>query len=162
MRWMLCGAYLALSGCANFTPPASVHRLEPNANFWVSYDSSRRGAWISTGSNGEIKSCAEPAPDIALSLSTGLKGSFESGGTNASGVDASATATALALAGRDNVVLLAREALFRICEQVALGNIDRSQLVNLYKEVFYQTTEIAKAQADSEKQKARQLELLDK
>jgi hypothetical protein len=113
MRVILVAVLLpGLAGCANFRPPASIHQLQANSRYWVSYDSSRRGAWIATDAAGSIKSCAEPAPDVALSFNTGLKGSVEAGGAKVSGIDASAVATAAALAGRDNVVLLAREALF--------------------------------------------------
>lgn len=161
MRFVLLGLLISgLSACANLTPPASVQQLKANSSYWVSYDSSRRGAWIATSATGSIKSCAEPAPDVALSFNTGIKGSLEIGGAKAAGIDASAAAVAAALAGRDNVVLLAREALFRICEQVAMGNLDKSQIKPLFQDVFEQTKQIAIAQSQTEEEKTKQIQLL--
>lgn len=162
MRYAICIVAVILGGCTNFYPPTSVRKLEPNARYLVSHDSSRRGAWIATDATGKVTSCAEPAPDVALSLSTGLKADISAGGVEAKGVDASAASTALALAGRDNVVLLAREALFRICEQQAMGNLTPDQVRGLFKEVFFYMKEIAVAQATKEEAKAKQLEEIAK
>lgn len=157
---LLLPIVFGVAGCANFTRPASIHQLSANSRYWVSYDSSRRGAWLATNDAGHVTSCAEPAPDVALSFNSGLKGSLEVSGAKATGIDASAAATAAALAGRDNIVLLAREALFRICEQTAMGNIDKSQIKPLFQDVFEQTKQIAIAQAQKEEQKTKQLQLL--
>jgi hypothetical protein len=69
-------------------------------------------------------------------------------------VDASFNATALALAGRDDVVLLAREALFRICEAQMNNAIKDSEVKPLFNDVFQQVKEIAVAQASISHSKA--------
>ncbi len=78
---MIAIVSLLTSGCANLSPPSSVHALKPNTAYWSSYDSSRRGSTFVVSANGSIAGCSEPAPDVALSLSTGLKGSLKSGAT---------------------------------------------------------------------------------
>ena len=120
----------------------------------MNYDASRRGSIIL--SNGTTtKSCSEPAPDVALSFVNTLKGSLTTpGGLSAQGVDASFSATALALAGRDDVVLLAREALFRICEAQMNNAIKDSEVKPLFNDVFQQVKEIAVAQASISQSKA--------
>lgn len=146
-----------LSGCANFYPPSRIAVLKPNTQYWASYDASRRGAWISTDAAGRsIASCAEPAPDVALSLATAVKAKGSAPGGPAVEGELSATATALALAGRDNVVLLARETLFRICEAAASGRIDQKDVAPLFREIIKQTTSIASAQADKSKAQTKQ------
>ena len=141
------------TACANFYPPSRIATLKPNTQYWVSYDASRRGAWLSTDAAGRsVTSCAEPAPDVALSLATTLKGKGSVPSGASAEAEFSATATALALAGRDNVVLLAREAMFRICEEAAAGKIDRTAIVPLFLKIIEQTQAIAIAQAEKSKQ----------
>lgn len=107
-------------------------------------------------SNGSsTKSCSEPSPDVALSFVNTLKGSLTTpGGLSAQGVDASLNATAQALAGRDDVVLLAREALFRVCEAHMNGALKEFEVKPLFNDVFQQVKEIAVAQAQNSKSKA--------
>ncbi len=63
-------------------------------------------------------------------------------------------ATAQALAGRDDLVLLAREALFRICEGSLNGSIKADDVKHLFQDVFQQVKEIAVAQSQTAKSKA--------
>lgn len=141
-------------GCANISSPSSSKEIDIKKSYWMSYDASRRGSIIiSNGTN--TKSCSEPAPDVALSFVNTLKGSLTTpDGLSAQGVEASFNATALALAGRDDVVLLAREALFRICEANMNGALADNEVKSLFSEVFTQVKEIALAQAESSKSKA--------
>jgi hypothetical protein len=147
-------ASLFVTGCANVSPPSSTTQIENGKSYWMSYDASRRGSIVI--SNGSVsKSCSEPAPDVALSFVNTLKGTLaKPGGLSAEGVDASFNATALALAGRDDVVLLAREALFRVCEAHLNGSLRDSDVKPLFNDVFQQVKEIAVAQAQNSKSKA--------
>ena len=157
---------LTISGCATFSAPSSSKELKPSQSYWMSYDASRRGSII-VASDSKVKTCAEPAPDVAMSFVNALKGDFKlPGGTAATGVDATLNATAMALAGRDDVVLLAREALFRICEASINGTIQPSDVKPLFEDVFKQVEAIAVAQANkaksdaaAEKSKTEQLRL---
>lgn len=161
-------ALVLLSGCANFHAPSARKELKPDQSYWMSYDASRRGAII-VAEGTHVKTCAEPTPDVAMSFVNTLKGDYTlPGNTSATGVDASFNATAMALAGRDNVVLLAREALFRICEGSINGTIAQADVRPLFENVFQQVTRIAEAQAhkaESDAQTARsqvqQLQLMN-
>ena len=97
-----------------------------------------------TSPDGKIRSCSEPAPDTAYSFSNAIKANVKTGETT---VDAEvALAANLAeLAGRDNLVLLARDAMYRLCEASANGMIDSSQYQELYKKVLEQVTNISGA-----------------
>jgi hypothetical protein len=111
----ILSATFALSGCANLTDPARITSLSNKHTYWMNYDASRRGAVvISDGSN--TKTCSEPAPDVALSLSSTLKAVYTGADATSVTADGTAASTVMALAGRDSAVLLAREALFRLCE----------------------------------------------
>jgi hypothetical protein len=143
-----------LTACANLTPPSQATPLEAGKSYWLSYDASRRGSIIAPTGH-KLRSCSEPAPDVAMSFVSSLKGSLTTpGGASATGVDASLNATAQALAGRDDLVLLAREALFRICEASLNGFIQSADVRPLFQDVFQQVKEIAVAQAQTAKSKA--------
>lgn len=149
MRSILCisSLLLALSGCANFTPLVSQKPIIQNGSQWLTYDASRRGTLVVAENGKIIRSCAEPAPDTANSFVNSLKGTFKTaGGTSAEGVDASVNATALALAGRDNLVLLARESLFRLCEARANGDISQKRYADIFQDVLQQIKEISEAE----------------
>lgn len=136
-------AVAVLPGCAQFSPLSASKSLKPGA-YWMSYDTSRRGAWVRVSTDGEVTSCSEPAPDAAMSYAAGLAGGVKGPGNfEATNIDASASATAALLSGRDNLVLLAREALFRICEGNANGAIPDTQVPRLVSEVLTQITTIA-------------------
>ncbi len=132
------------AGCANLSPLTSIKPIAPEGGHWLTYDASRRGTLV-TVKGGQIdRSCAEPAPDAVYSFVNQLKGTFKTaGGASAEGVDAAINATASALAGRDNLVLLARESLFRLCEARANGDISSDQYARIFSEVLKQVVEIA-------------------
>ena len=103
-------------GCANLSPLVTSRAIPKTGVHLITYDSSRRGTLLSVN-NDKVKSCAEPAPDTAYSFSNSFKASGKGGSTPAEvSVDVALTAMALQLAGRDNLVLLTREAMFRLCE----------------------------------------------
>ncbi len=82
----------ALVGCANLAPPSQATNLEGGKAYWLSYDASRRGS-IVVPEGQTVRSCSEPAPDVALSFVNSLKGSLTTpGGLSATGIDASLNA----------------------------------------------------------------------
>ena len=98
--------------------------------------------------------CAEPAPDAGHSFTTSLKLDGSSGGTTI-GADAAAAATLVALAGRDNLVLMTRETMFRLCEARANGFIDDEQYNARFEQLLNKIVEIAEAvKSQSEATKA--------
>lgn len=147
LRTLIVMFAIILCGCATFSAPSSEKELKPNQSYWMSYDATRRGSVIVAG-DSTVKTCSEPAPDVAMSFANALKGDFKvTDKASATGVDAALNATAMALAGRDDVVLLAREALFRICEASINGTINESDVKTLFEDVFKQVEAIAVAQA---------------
>lgn len=134
----------ALSGCATFSPLTSHQYIGDKSGQWLTYDSSRRGTLIIQSPDGKVRSCSEPAPDTAYSFSNAIKANVESGGTTA-GADISLAATIAELAGRDNLVLLARDAMYRLCEASANGMIDDKQYTALYEKVLDQVANISVA-----------------
>ena len=145
-----------LASCANLYPPSTKKEIDSNKSHWISYDASRRGALV-VPRTSNIRSCSEPAPDVGLTFVNTLKGSLNNpDGTSVTGVDAAANATVVALAGRNEVVLLAREALFRICEASLNGTIKEEDVAPLIRTVFTEVARIATAQAENSKGKAEE------
>lgn len=151
----LCSCVM-LASCANFYPPSTKKEIDDSTGYWISYDASRRGALI-VPSGSKIQSCSEPAPDVALTFVNSIKGNLtKPDGTSVTGAEASANATAIALAGRNEVVLLAREALFRICEASLNGTIAKTDVKPLIESVFSDVAKIATAQATGAKAQAEE------
>ena len=147
MKYLLLPLALStvtLSGCATFAPLTSHQYIGDKSGQWLTYDSTRRGTLIVESPDGKVRSCSEPAPDTAYSFSNAIKANGESGGTTA-GVDVTLAATIAELAGRDNLVLLARDAMYRLCEASANGMITSGQYAELYGAVLTQVTNIAGA-----------------
>lgn len=143
---------LTVTGCANLTPPATQKPLAQEGTHWITYDSSRRGTLLAVKNGEVVRSCAEPAPDTAYSFVNTLKGSVKKPEGPEAEVDLAFNATALALAGRDNLVLLAREAMFRLCEAGANGDLKDGEYSSQFGEVLKQIKEISeanKARADA-------------
>jgi hypothetical protein len=129
--------------------------------------------------NSSVTMCAEPVPDVALSdtfkLITGAvsdssataKTNLSNGTTNTTSDDLKnkidlkndlqTATTALELAGRTQLVLLAREFMFRTCEAAANGWIDGPNVLANQKAVIDSITKLAdsdKTKADTAKTKA--------
>jgi hypothetical protein len=136
-------ALLTCSACANFTPPATQRTVSRNGVHWITYDSSRRGTLLAVQDGAVVRSCAEPAPDTAYSFVNSVKGSAKKPEGPDASVDLAFNATALALAGRDNLVLLARESLFRLCEARANNDISEADYGAGFVAVLNQITAIA-------------------
>ncbi len=136
-------ALIMCSACANFTPPATQRTLTQSGVHWITYDSSRRGTLLAVENGKVIRSCAEPAPDTAYSFVNTVSGSSGKKDAAQTEVDLAFNATALALAGRDNLVLLARESLFRLCEARANKDISEADYGAGFVAVLNQITAIA-------------------
>lgn len=144
-------AVLLLPGCANFSPLTTRRHLKETGAHWLVYDTTRRGAYVRVAADGTQTVCAEPAPDAAYSFANSLKGGVKTPDGTSGDADAALTATLLALAGRDNLVLITREALYRICEMRANGTISQEQTKEMFTSVMTSVGEIAKAQQENAK-----------
>lgn len=154
---LMAGAMaLLLSGCANFTSPARSSALTSNTAYWLDYDATRRGALVLPhGVN--MKTCAEPAPDVALSLVSKLEASSKPG-ADADGKERIAKAefnsTVVDLAKRTQTVAFLRESLFRLCEQSLNNTFTKEQVIDAYKVVIAVAQKIAEADAKDAEAKA--------
>jgi hypothetical protein len=117
-----------LAGCAGANQEkAYTDEIGKSGFRLVSYTGTTRGAYIwPDGKSGHI--CAEPPPDLGLTtareISANLKAAASTLGAIASpSIDAGGAAklssAAIELAGRSQLVLLAREFLYRECELAA-------------------------------------------
>jgi hypothetical protein len=140
------------TGCANFSPLVTTRAIPQNGPHLVTYDSSRRGT-LFTVENGKVTAaCAEPAPDTAYSFNNAFKASGKGGKTPAEvTVDVALTATALQLAGRDNLVLLTREAMFRLCEAQANNFLNDASYATNFAVILAQIEKIATVKTEEAK-----------
>lgn len=107
-------------GCAQKQVVSRELEIDRNGKIGiVAYASALRGAYLfPAGVN--YRYCAEPPPDTALQtiqeLSGKLKGAVAEQGSGEAEFTSKVAASAFELAGRTQLVLLARELLYRICE----------------------------------------------
>ncbi|MBY0578054.1 MAG: hypothetical protein K2P57_03310 [Burkholderiales bacterium] len=110
---------LMISGCATPQKNARVLTINDANTSVVTYPTELRGTYILRSSTG-MHYCAEPTPDVALDAAQKLGASL--GVKPPAGADIQASANAelstkvVQLAGRSEVVMLAREMLYRACE----------------------------------------------
>jgi hypothetical protein len=158
--WMGLITALWLGGCANLTSPARMHELTENKSYWLDYDASRRGTIITyKNANGQpMTTCAEPAPDVALALTSKLLGEVKvtppSGGT---AVDAKAEAefrsNVVDLAKRTQTIMFVREAMYRLCEQALNGHLPQGAVQKLYQEILELSVKLAEAEVATERRR---------
>ncbi|MEQ1526279.1 MAG: hypothetical protein ABL911_06010 [Gallionella sp.] len=110
-----------------------------------------------------IYSCTEPAPDVTMSSTLKLlaqastdntskntskdaaqEASNEAANKNNASLDLQTATTALELAGRTQIVLLAREMLYRICEAGANGWLNADNVLEAQKSVIGQIGDMVK------------------
>ena len=97
---------------------AKVLEVEAGA-YAVTYPSDIRGAYfIKKGSN--VRICAEPAPDVALDtlqkLTADISAKLAATEEGSAKFSSELSAKVVQLAGRTELLLLAREMLYRACE----------------------------------------------
>jgi hypothetical protein len=126
VSWTLAAA-IALFGCGRNQEEARPLVIGKSGLDLVSYTGTTRGAYIWPADGGRHV-CAEPPPDLGLTtareIAANLKAAAEAiGGVGAPSIEAGGTAklssAAIELAGRSQLVLLAREFLYRECELAA-------------------------------------------
>ena len=161
-RILLLVTVLALSGCFRSDQDRAVTADigESGLNL-VSYTGTTRGAYIWPADGGRHV-CAEPPPDLALTtareISANLKAAAEAiGGVGAPSIDAGGTAklssAAIELAGRSQLVLLAREFLYRECELAANFSHDDARYTVLAAQ-YEKILDVVRTLANAERDKA--------
>ncbi|MCB9570383.1 MAG: hypothetical protein H6710_24755 [Myxococcales bacterium] len=129
-----------------YTLPAN-DRSPKDASFAITYDARGRGAYILKHREGGFRLCAEPPPDAAANTSASRE-------VNA-GAEALVTLKAIEIAAKGNgqsaesakseiaevatrteLVLLMRDALYRICEMNANGVIDNATSERVFRDVL--------------------------
>ena len=141
---------LLLSACAMPTRGVEVLKVNNSNTHAIVYPSDVRGAYfIEEGSN--TKFCAEPAPDVALETLEKLTAKLTASKKTPAGEDKSAeanfspefSAKVVELAGRTDLLLVAREMLYRACELSANNKISSAEVLVLYKNVTQLIGELA-------------------
>ena len=146
-----------LSGCTNFTSPARYHEVDATKAYWLDYDASRRGALVVPG-GVDIKTCAEPSPDVALTLISKLETTIK----DKAGLDATAkaefNASVVELGKRTQMVMFLREALFRLCEQSLNNDFSKEEVLDAYNKVISAAIDIFEKDKLDAKARASQAE----
>ncbi len=158
-------ATAALAGCfSSDQDEARTAVIGTSGIDLVSYTGTTRGAYVWPKDN-TAKVCAEPPPDLGLTtareLSANLKAAAEAlGPVGAPSIEAGGaaklTSAAFELAGRSQLVLLAREFLYRECElaaNFAPGTTPYEKLAEQYAKILDVVVALAnadKAQAEKE------------
>jgi hypothetical protein len=110
---------LLSAGCALPQKKANVVNIEKQGIAAITYPTELRGAYFVIRDD-KVLYCAEPAPDIALDtlqkLASELSGKLPSGQELTAKIDSELSSKVVQLAGRTELILLAREMLYRACE----------------------------------------------
>ena len=153
----IMAAACAGKGAAPVVHPAKVHKLDSGKGAFVTtYDSRGRGAYIVVNSDGALKNsaeaksillCAEPPPDAsgntnyadALKTSVEASAAYEliKAAVNV-GVDRDVTASSniIDVAARSELVMLMRDALYRLCEFHLNGTMTPEQVSENYTQLL--------------------------
>lgn len=130
---------LVCSGCANFTSPGRSTALEDGKSYWFDYDASRRGTLLVVAGTGpsekNLRTCAEPAPDIAFTLTSKIESELKYKDLDAKAKGDVAT-QALKLADRTQMVMFIRETMYRLCEINMARPLDTLVLSQLYNKIL--------------------------
>jgi hypothetical protein len=145
---------LLTQACSSLQPSGSkVLQVGKSNNRVVTFPSNRRGAYF-IDKNSQMKFCAEPAPDVARESFRELSARINANIDPSTKVDAAAQsrldAKALELAGRTELLLVAREMLYRACELSLNNDISEETVLRLYTNV----SELIRALALKDKKQA--------
>jgi DNA-binding GntR family transcriptional regulator len=152
-RWTTTGAALAalaVTSCSPLQEKAVVHEVKTPTMTTISAPASLRNVYM-VPAGSALKYCAEPAPDTALDsvqkLAAEVKAAIPQVQADVAGkLDSELQAKVVQLAGRSQLVVLAREMLYRACE-LSINNPGGSdQAIKLYTEVAQLVRDLAAAE----------------
>ncbi|MFC0126423.1 hypothetical protein [Ralstonia solanacearum] len=152
MRTIIFGLTACLSGCSLFFPPAEKSDLK-NGGYWLNYDAGRRGAVI-LDRNDNYGYCSEPGPDVALSLVNKIQADIKSQGVDVGSGQLESAINAVELSGRTKTVLLAREALYRLCELSIDQKLSDATIVTMHNNIAKMVSDLADAERANAKSAA--------
>jgi hypothetical protein len=145
---MMC---LTLVGCVHPQRRVDVQTVSSATTTVLTYPADVRAAYFQ--GSPPLQWCAEPSPDVALAslqtLTAQVQATLPQAGTQvAAKVATATTAQVLELAGRTQLVMLAREMLYRACE-LLLNTAGTSQsATDLYREVVVLVGQLGQAVRD--------------
>lgn len=133
-------AVVLCSACSHPQRGAERMHLEQGGVEAITFPAELRAGYAKYSAK-TTKFCAEPFPDVALESVETISGNLKAQIPSGPGIDAGAqvelATKVVQLAGRTQVVLLARELLYRACEMQMNGALqDSQQAVEIYKEVL--------------------------
>ncbi len=140
-----------LLGCETPQQHAEHIELKDRGVSVVAYPTQIRGAYVfNPGSDNRF--CAEPPPDVALDSLQDIAGKLnlkapevgEAGGE----LSAKITADVVQLAGRSQLLSLAREMLYRACELSNNSKADTAESIALYQAVVALVRDLGQAEKD--------------
>lgn len=133
----IAASSIFLSACQALGGNVKKNTIDDAGVTVLSYNAETRGAFFRhTGKDVEF--CAEPSPDVALNRSVEAAGKISAqtqGVTAAAEANAEVASQVVRLAGRNSTVVLARELLYRTCEQAAAGNLSNSDVKDNFNSV---------------------------
>lgn len=147
-------AGLLLSACSLFPQKdARVDRDQSGVTV-VTYPTEMRGAYV-IPAESKATVCSEPAPDVALNTAANISGTVSANvqdkGKLSAETAAKVTSDAIQLAGRSQIVLVARELLYSLCSVSRNSNLSADQIKDIYVEVTKVITTLADAENNSAK-----------
>jgi hypothetical protein len=145
---------LGLSGCAIPQKHAETIDLDGYSTYTITYPTELRGTYFFEN-DGKVRYCAEPVPDVALETVQKLTATLTATLAKAESIEGE-VATDLSnkvvqLAGRTELLLLAREMLYRACELSLNHPKDDAAAMSLYTRV----ADLVERLGDAEKITAR-------
>lgn len=127
-----------LSACSLPETKSRILTIDNNNTRAVTYPGNLRGAYF-VDKQSSVRFCSEPAPDIAMEnlqkLSANLSATLKSGDQGNAALNAELRAKVIELAGRTELLLVAREMLYRACELSINHDITPEQITKIYDSV---------------------------
>ncbi len=126
---LLVSSLTLFSACSTNVPTPSIHAHGGLSTFTVTEDTETSLIKIP---NSVQQFCAARESDAISAPQSGLSLGFGVGGTKES-VGATSSSGALSLGGRDPLVLITREFMYRVCELSLNHNLTKEETLELYK-----------------------------
>ena len=128
---LLSSSFVLFSGCSTATVPSpSINAHGAGLSTFTVTEDTETSLIKIPGSVQQF--CAARESDAMSAPQTGLSLGFGMGGTKES-VGASSGSGALSLGGRDPLVLITREFMYRVCELSLNHNLSKEETLELYK-----------------------------
>jgi hypothetical protein len=148
---VLAGIGLVLAGCTSLPSTSdarSENVIDRNGIDVVAADAGRQLVYFKDPGTKE-RLCHAPSPDFSRTAGAGVSLAVPTLEGGEVGVGKSVTKGAVDLGGREGVVLVARELLYRACELASNTNADPVTEREIYARFLAVIVEIARAHPDS-------------